>query len=241
MASVVDICNTALSHIGDTANVTSISPPDGSAQAGYCATFYPIALSALLEMHDWGFATVRSTTAPVTNPTETTWIDANGNTQTSATWRFAYAYPANVVNMIAVLPAHALSDYSANFGELHRSWNCAYPDFANPADNVYMPQPYAVEQDGEGNLIILTNACNAVFRYTIQVDDPTKFSPLFVIALSYLLASMLAGPIIKGEEGIQVSTAMMAKASQYKGQAATSDANQRHIVVPQRVSWMAGR
>ena len=63
MASVVAICNTALSHIGDSANVTSIDPPDGSAQAGYCATFYPIALSAILEMASWGFATARSTLA----------------------------------------------------------------------------------------------------------------------------------------------------------------------------------
>src|ERR1039458_7940047 len=103
MASVVDICNAALSHIGDSANVTSIDPPDGSSQAGYCATFYPIALSAILEMASWGFATVRSALAPATNP--------------SNTWRFAYAYPAELVKLISILPKCALDDYSANFGE----------------------------------------------------------------------------------------------------------------------------
>jgi hypothetical protein len=227
MASDVDICNAALSHIGDTANVTSINPPDGSTQAGYCSTFFPLALSAILEMAEWGFATVRSRTAPVTNP--------------STSWRFAYAYPANVVKMIAVLPQCALDDYSANFGEQDREWDSPLPDFANPAENFYMPQPYAVEQDLLGNRIILTNECNPVFRYTIQVSDPTQFSPLFVIALSYLLASMLAGPIIKGEEGAQVSATMMTKFEAYQGQAASSDANQRRIIVQQRVSWMAGR
>jgi hypothetical protein len=104
-----------------------------------------------------------------------------------------------------------------------------------------MPQPYSVEQDGDGNQIILTNVCGAVARYTIQVDDPTKFSPLFVLALSYLLASMLAGPIIKGEEGATMSAGMLAKFQAFNGQAKTSDANQRRIVVQQRVSWMAGR
>jgi hypothetical protein len=227
MASVVDICNVALSHIGDSANVTSIDPPDGSAQAGYCAQFYPIALSALLEMAGWGFATVRSTPAEVNNP--------------STTWRFAYAYPAQLVNLIAVLPQDALDDYSANFGEQHHEWDSPQPDFANPAENMYMPQPYSVEQDGEGNQIILTNVCGAVLRYTIQVDDPTKFSPLFVLALSYLLASMLAGPIIKGEEGATMSAGMLTKFQAFQGQAKTSDANQRRIVVHQRVSWMAGR
>ena len=227
MASVVDICNAALSHIGDSANVASIDPPDGSAQAGYCATFYPLALSALLEMASWSMATVRSLLAPVANP--------------SKTWRHAYAYPSGVINLISVLPLCALDDYSANFGERHHDWNSPQPDFANPAENMYMPQPYATEQDGEGNQLILTNVCDAVLRYTIQVDDPTKFSPLFVMALSYLLASMLAGPIIKSDAGATMSAAMLTKFQAFKVQATSSDANQRRIVVHQRVSWMAGR
>jgi hypothetical protein len=226
MASVVDICNTALSHIGDTANVTSIDPPDGSVQAGYCATFFPLALNAILEMANWGFATVRSSPAEVSNP--------------STSWRFAYAYPANVINLISVLPECALDDYSANFGE-RRQWDSPQPDFANPAANFYMPQPYSVEQDGNGHQIILTNVCNAVLRYTIAAADPTTFSPLFVLALSYLLASMLAGPIIKGDEGTTVSAAMLTKFQTFNVQAKTSDANQRRIEVRQSVSWMAGR
>jgi hypothetical protein len=234
MASIVDICNVALSHIGDTANVTSIAPPDGSAQAGYCATFFPVALSAMLETANWGFATVRSTTAPVANP--------------STTWLYAYAYPAQVVNLISVLTSDALDDYSQNFGTLDGTEDFsmggpAFPDFsyANPADNFYSPQPYELEQDGDGNLIVLTNVCSPVFRYTMQVSDPTKFSGLFVLALSYLLASMLAGPIVKGEEGATLSVSMLTKFQAFNGQAKTSDANQRHIVVKQRVSWMAGR
>lgn len=227
MASVVEICNTALSHIGDTANVTSIFPPDGSAQAGYCATFYPLALRALLEGASWGFATVRSKPAPVANP--------------SQGWRFAYAYPTQVVKLISVLPECALDDYSANFGERHRDWDSPQPDFANPAENMYMPQPYAAEQDGHGNQIILTDTWGAVLRYTMLVEDPTKFSALFTMALSYLLASMLAGPIIKGDAGTTVSNAMLAKHQAYLSEATSSDASQRHIVVHQRVSWMAGR
>ena len=228
MASVVDISNTALSHIGDSANVASIDPPDGSAQAGYCATFYPLALAAILETADWGFATVRAALAVVANP--------------SSTWRHAYAYPAGLVKLISVLPECALDDYSANFGEWRdQLWRSPQPDFANPAENMYMPQPYAVEIDAEGNQIILTNVCKAVLRYTLEVSDPTKFSPLFTMALSYLLASMLAGPIIKGDAGTTLSATMLAKFQAFQAQAATSDANQRRIVVHQRVSWMAGR
>ena len=48
MASAVDICNLALSHLGDTATVASLDPPEGSAQAEHCARFYPVARDALV-------------------------------------------------------------------------------------------------------------------------------------------------------------------------------------------------
>src|SRR6266567_8578955 len=112
MASVVAICNAALSHIGDSANVTSIDPPDGSAQAGYCATFYPLALASLLEMATWGFATVRAPLAQL-------------NTNPASTWLYAYAYPADAINVISVLSPDALDDYSQNFATVGGSLDFA--------------------------------------------------------------------------------------------------------------------
>ncbi len=58
MASEVDICNLALSALGESAEVTSIEPPDGE-HSGHCAKWYPIALRSLLEKHGWSFATKR--------------------------------------------------------------------------------------------------------------------------------------------------------------------------------------
>lgn len=63
MSSPVDICNIALSRLGDRATVTSISPSDGSAQADHCARFYPIALKTLLASHRWSFAISRAALA----------------------------------------------------------------------------------------------------------------------------------------------------------------------------------
>jgi hypothetical protein len=100
MASDVDICNLALGNLGDTATVASIDPPEGSAQAGHCSRFYPIARDALLEMHPWNFATKRVTLAllDVTPP---------------SAWAYAYAVPADAVGLVAVLDAEAGDDYSA--------------------------------------------------------------------------------------------------------------------------------
>ena len=52
----VDICNMALSFLGDAANVTSIDPPEGSSQADHCARFLPIAKRELLSAFPWTFA-----------------------------------------------------------------------------------------------------------------------------------------------------------------------------------------
>lgn len=60
MANEVDICNMALSFLGDRATVTSISPPEGSAQAEHCARFYPMAVKEMLSQARWSFATKRA-------------------------------------------------------------------------------------------------------------------------------------------------------------------------------------
>lgn len=76
MADEVAICNLALAHLGDEAKITSIRPPDGSAQAGHCAQFYPVARGVLLQMHPWTFATRRATLAPTANLVPDIWLYA---------------------------------------------------------------------------------------------------------------------------------------------------------------------
>lgn len=91
MASEVDICNLSLSHLGDDAEVASISPPDGSVQALHCARFYPIARDEILELHDWSFARTRKTgLAQVTSA--------------ASSWAFAFVKPANIIIVRQALP-----------------------------------------------------------------------------------------------------------------------------------------
>ena len=198
MSSVIDICNLALSHLGDTATVASIDPPEGSAQAEHCARFYPVARDALLEIFHWGFATRRATLALLDTPT----FD----------WQFAYAKPADALKLLAVLPAGASSDDEG--------------------------VEYDVESDSSGASLILTDAENVSLRYVAFVTDPTKFPPLFVMALSWQLASMLAGPILKGETGAAEAKRCAGLAQAYLSQAAQSDANQRKVRPVHNVPWM---
>lgn len=179
MASDVDICNLALANLGDAANVTSISPVVGGVQAKHCATFYPIARDALLERHTWNFATKR---APLTVRAET-----------SAQWLYTYTEPADLVRVIAVYDVDAADDTVVPSGEVD-AWGAA-PGLTPTA------QPYVREALASGVRILRTNQADAALRYVAKVTDATKFSPLFVDALAAYLASMLAGPIVKGDAG----------------------------------------
>lgn len=226
MASVVDICNLALGHLGDNATVSSIDPPEGSAQAEHCARFYPIARDTLLEMHSWNFSVRRSALAQLT----AYWPE----------WKYAYALPGNVINVISVLPQDAADDYAARFIPTDT------PVFAHNYSPViaagrYVPQPYTIETKDDGGQILYTNMENAVLRYTVHVDDPTLFSPLFTLALSWHLASMLAGPVIKGDQGAAEAKRCQQMTMAYLQQARASDANQRKINVEHIVPWTSGR
>lgn len=221
MSSEVDICNLALAHLGNVANVASISPPEQSIEASLCAVFYPIARDSLLEMHPWGFATKRVALAALTE----TWPE----------WDYAYMQPSDAVNIIAVLSNDAVDDYVTTNGQTSLSTNYAL------GGGSYVPQPFSCEVDSSGNQVILTDQANAVLRYSAIVTDTTSFSPLFINALSWHLASMLAGPLIKGDAGAQVAQMCLTRMQYYFKEAVESDAGQRRVNPAIKTSWIANR
>lgn len=218
MASDVEICNMALSHLGADATVASIDPPEGSAQAEHCARFFPIARDSLLEMPDaaWRFATRRAQLAQLTCDWEA--------------WDYAYAIPADLLRVIAVMPSDADDDYVAvsqtGSAELVTS---------------SVPQPYTVEINDDGALVIYTDQENAIVRYTALVSDTARFSPLFVMALSWHLAGLLAGQVIKGDAGAAEAKRCAAMMQAYLAKAAASDARQHMARPAHSVGWIAGR
>ena len=183
MASVVDQCNVALSHVGSDAIVASIDPPDGSVEAGHCARFYPIALAELTEYHAWSFAKKRVQLTQVTN--------------NSTVWAYAYQLPSDCVNPLRVLQALTLAD------------NGYYPFYPTTqyvtADMLATyTERGSADFDNEGG-VIYTHEPDAVLIYTAQNNDVTQQSAGFRTAMGYLLASYLAGPLIKGDAGASAS------------------------------------
>lgn len=104
------------------------------------------------------------------------------------------------------------------------------------------PIAFEIETLEDGTQILLTDAEDAILRYVVKVTDPTKFTPLFTEALSWLLASMLAGPILKGEIGNSAAKECYKVYLDVKARATGSNANSGRVIPPAKTtSWIANR
>ena len=222
MATEVDICNLALAHLGDDATIASLSPPEGSAQAEKAARFYPIARNNLLEMHTWNFAAKRGILALTTN--------------TLDQWDYAYVAPADMMNPVAIISPSSQNDYATRMSAGDTPGGITSNYAPTIVAGQYTPQQFAVE-----GTYIYTNQENAMLRYQAYVTDPSIFSPLFVTTLSWHLASMLAGPIIKGDQGMAEAKRSTQMMQGYLTQAKQSDNLHRDITVEHIVPWTSGR
>lgn len=188
MASDIDICNGALSVVGSNTTITSYNPPDGSAAAQYCATFFPLARRELLAVFEWSFARMRAQLTPVTNPSDG--------------WAYAYALPAECLRPVRVASL-SLAEVLLDWTDAAGSWGWRAGE-AGSSDFILERQA--------SQTILLTNEPDAVLFYITDQQNAGVFSPGFVTALTYLLASYLCGPIIRGVAGAQTSTVFRQRA-----------------------------
>lgn len=214
MASAVDICNTALAHIGNDNVISSIDPADGSTEAGYCKRFYPIARKELIERFIWTFARKRQALATVANP--------------SKVWAYAYQMPSDCIRPVRVLSS---SDANGLLFALANGQISASAVFDENAS-----APYEVE-DG----VLLTHEPEAVLLYLRDVVNPTRYTPMFVSALGYLLASYLAGPLVRGPSGAKSAQSYRQLALAQGDAAMTSDARASHETQSHMPSHLAAR
>ncbi|MCM1513277.1 MAG: hypothetical protein NC112_09260 [Oxalobacter formigenes] len=203
--NAVDICNLALSRLGDVANIASIDPPEKSWQAEQCARFWPVALHSLLEMYPWTFATKCERLARLSADT--------------GAWGYAYARPSDCIRILAVFTEDGMA--SAGYGRHVLNGRIG-------VDPAVQCEYYETRRIGE-MVAILTNVENAAARYITDDVDNGKFSPMFADTLSWLLASHLAGCIIKGDTGVKMAANCQQMFRLSFSQAAASDASQHRI------------
>lgn len=186
MASIVSICNIALSNLGKD-NIAALT--DSGAEARACNQFYDHVRDTLLQAYPWSFAGKTASLAEVTN-------------DKAGTWLYAYRRPTDCLKVRYVRPAYSENDPT--------DYSAAKADAFG----------FAHEIEGQ---TIYCDLSPAFLRYTYQNIDPTKYSPLFIEALSWHLAVRFAMPLTRDPK-VRADAYQLAMATQ--NQAAASDANE---------------
>jgi hypothetical protein len=68
---------------------------------------------------------------------------------------------------------------------------------------------YSIGTNNAGVQVLYSNQIDAAIEYSILITDPALLSPIIRNALVWLLASYLAGPILKGNEGVSAGLKLL--------------------------------
>ena len=136
-------------------------------------------------------------------------------------WDHAYAKPADCLRIISVIDPEVGDDLQVL--------------------GVKSVKQFTVEINDDLAEVILTNQEDAVVRYVARTTDTTKFPPLFVMALSWHLASMIAGPVIKGDAGAAEAKRCAQMAQAWLNRALASDADHRKVTPLHVPEFIASR
>ena len=175
--SEVRICNMALSRIGASSAIESLT--EGSAESNECNLWYNFSRKQALAASDWSFARRRLTLA------------THGDDPPDGVWGFRYQYPSDCVVLRKIQNPTGASLIVQD------------EDAVSAQDAI----PFEVEtDDNQDTLSILTDLDDAVGVYTFDLQTVTLFSEFFVILLATGLSVNIAYALTGKSEIVQAQT-----------------------------------
>lgn len=202
MTSEVEICNLGLSNIR-AGSINSLT--ESSLQAQQCKLKYPILRNRLLK-ETWGFNHKIRTLAVLTTEI--------------FNWAYAYQYPTDCLKINRLVGAYEeLSNADADV--VSRLLDSQLL----PIRDTQPKTPYELF-NFDDNKVIGANEADLRIDYTAKITAPNLFSDDFVMALSHLLASELAIPLIGAEVGRQLRSDSLQMYKEYLHAAIADDMNE---------------
>lgn len=205
MASVVEICNIALSNIR-AGSINSLD--ESSVQAQNCKLKYSILRDRCLREIPWQFNHKIRALAPVTTEI--------------FNWSYAYSYPVDCLKI------HRLV---GSFEELPAGSAGVVSRYLDsrviPLKDVRRQIPYEVF-NFDNSKIIGSDQPDLRIDFAAKVEDPNLFSDDFIMALGHLLASEIAIPIAGGEIGRALRNDSLQLYRQYIASAIANDMNDQY-------------
>lgn len=206
MTSVVEVCNLALSNIR-AGSINSLN--EGSLQAQVCKLKYAILRDRCLREIPWQFNHKIRALSPVT-------VDIFN-------WAYSYSYPADclkirrLVGSFEELPAGSVDVVSRRLDSSLISLK-----------DLRRQIPYEVFNFDNAK-VIGSDQPELRIDFAAKVEDPNLFSDDFIMALSHLLSSELAVPIVGAELGRALRNDSLQLYRQYLSSAIANDQNDQYI------------
>ncbi len=173
MTSEVAICNQALGRFRGK-QIGAFT--DDTVEAGACLTYYQPSRDFVLADFPWNFAGKGAALAK--------------KSETPEEWEFCYAYPSDAFT-IRYLYAEGHRQATQNnllFSEAR---------FRTSDGSI----PYEVSLAADNTLAIFSNLDLARVKYTVKLENVNQFTPHFVTALSWYLASEISIPVAGTAKG----------------------------------------
>ncbi|WP_442108695.1 hypothetical protein [Pseudomonas sp. NUPR-001] len=209
MSSVIGICNMALYRIGNSTRIDDLS--EASVEAEVLGQFYENCRDYVLRADcDWGFATAFAQLAEV---------ETNPNPEFS----YAYAVPNDCIRVRRIV----------NTAWQQGVWPC---DPQSPLPEIRNIKFRII--NGGSQRLISTSVSPATIEYTVKVESPEMFDPIFVSALSWYLAAQVAAPLSKSDAIVEKCAGM------YKAEilaAAAAALNEGVATYPRESVFITGR
>ena len=209
--SEVSICNMALSRIGASSAIESLT--EASAEARECNLWYTFSRRQALQSNDWGFARKRLTLA------------THSDDPPDGVWGYRYQYPSDC------LVFRKLESPVSGVGV----WSPEEKRLVADSDQI----PFTIElDDTQDTKTILTNLDNAIGVYTFDLVQVSLFTETFVVALSTAIAANVAYALTKKSK---MEDKMVQRFQQIVTAAAAHDGNENAEPPPREASWHRGR
>ena len=207
MASVIQICNLALSNIR-AGSINSLD--EGSLQAQLCKLKYPILRDRCLREIPWQFNHKIRALAPVTTDI--------------FNWGYAYSYPVDCLKIHRLVGkyeelAQGQSDIISR----------ALDSRVIPTSDLRKQIPYEVF-NFDNFKTIGSNQPDLHIDFAAKVEDPNLFSDDFIMALSHLISSEIAIPVVGAELGRALRNDSLQLYRQYLASAISTDMNDQYFL-----------
>jgi hypothetical protein len=163
-----DICNLALSFIGNTRPITSFA--DNTTESILCDRFYNIARESILAEFPWSFA--KKSYVALKQAVIIDAVTSEETPETHAKYGYVYLFPDDALRIISV------------------KYGAESQGMTNEFEIVYV-------LDGEPAKRIVCDIKDAKAEYIVDVEDANAFSSTFIEAIAWKLASMIAVGLAK--------------------------------------------